>query len=489
MVGIARFGGYIPRLRLSRRVVVEANAWGNPALKAMGKSERSMCGWDEDAITLGAAAARDCLGDADASAIRGVYFASTSAPFEDRQCAGVIAEALRVAGPNCTALDVSQSQRAGTSGLIAALSAVAGGAGPILYITAERRLAPAASIQELAFGDGAAALLLDAGDGAATLLGSKSSTVDFVDHYRGENRRFDYGWEERWVRNEGFLKIVPPVVKAVLEEAGVAPSAVTHFCMPCTLRGVAATVAKQAGIPEAAVQDNLHDGCGDTGTAHALVMLVHALERAKPGDILLVTGFGQGCDALLFQVTDAVAKGRSAVGVAGYLARGTVETNYQKFLAFNGMVEMEKSPRSEADRQTKHTVAYRHRDMLLGFIGGRCTSCGTLQIPKSRICVNPNCRAVDTQEDHPFQSYPGRIVTWSADYLTYTPEPPAYYGMVQFAEGGRLMADFTDVDPALMQVGGGVEMVLRVKDRDPTRGFVRYFWKARPVGDSAAAKA
>src|SRR5690606_23706750 len=113
-----------------------------------------------------------------------------------------------------------------------------------------------------------------------------------------------------------------------------------------------------------------------------------------------------------------------------------------KFLAFNGMVEMEKSPRSEADRQTKHTAAYRHRDMLLGFVGGRCTSCGTLQIPRTRICVNPNCRAVDSQEDHPFQSYPGRIVTWSADYLTYTPEPPAYYGMVQFAEGGRLMADF-----------------------------------------------
>ena len=32
--GILAFGAYIPRLRLARRAIAEANAWFNPALKA-----------------------------------------------------------------------------------------------------------------------------------------------------------------------------------------------------------------------------------------------------------------------------------------------------------------------------------------------------------------------------------------------------------------------------------------------------------------------
>jgi len=33
-----------------------------------------------------------------------------------------------------------------------------------------------------------------------------------------------------------------------------------------------------------------------------------ALEKAKPGDKILVVGFGQGADALLFEVTPEISK-------------------------------------------------------------------------------------------------------------------------------------------------------------------------------------
>ena len=32
--------------------------------------------------------------------------------------------------------------------------------------------------------------------------------------------------------------------------------------------------------------------------------------------------------------------------------------------------------------------------------------------------------------------------------------PPAYFGMVEFEEGGRAMMDFTDVDPETFEVEG-----------------------------------
>lgn len=49
-------------------------------------------------------------------------------------------------------------------------------------------------------------------------------------------------------------------------------------------------------------------------------------------------------------------------------------------------------------------------------------------------------------------------------------------------KGGRFMADFTDVDPALVDVGAPVTMVFRIKQFDERRGFRRYFWKAVPGG-------
>ena len=59
-------------------------------------------------------------------------------------------------------------------------------------------------------------------------------------------------------------------------------------------------------------------------------------------------------------------------------------------------------------------------------------------------------------------------------------DPPQHFGMVVFEEGGRLMADFTDVDPGEVAVGMPMRMMFRVKDRDDRRGFTQYFWKATP---------
>jgi len=41
-----------------------------------------------------------------------------------------------------------------------------------------------------------------------------------------------------------------------------------------------------------AVQDNLHTVCGETGAAHPLVMLVAAIEKAKPGDRIRIDSSG-----------------------------------------------------------------------------------------------------------------------------------------------------------------------------------------------------
>lgn len=475
--GILSFGAYIPRLRLQRKSIAAANGWFAPGLRGLARGERAMANWDEDVITMAVEAARSCLQGKERAQVGQLTFASTTFPFDDRQNAGLVANALNL-GSTLAVLDVCGSQRAGASALATAFTSNAGG--DSLVVASEKRLAKAASPQEMHYGDGAAAILVGRGKPVARLIASHSETVDFVDHYRGRGVDYDYGWEERWIREEGYQKIVPRTVKSMLAAFAIAPDSVTHFCMPCTLSRVGPVVAKQAGIREEALRDNLAAVCGDTGTAHSLLMLAHALEDAKPGDRILLAAFGQGCEALLFEVTDAIAGLAERKGVAAALARRKEESNYQKFLAFNDTIVLEHGMRAEMDKATTLTTLYRNRNMVSGLVGGCCRNCGTRQYPRGRYCVNPECNALDSQDDLSFADTPAQVMTYTADSLTYSRNPPHYYGMVQFDGGGRLVMDFADVDEGQMKVGLPMRMMFRVKDYDHARGFVRYFWKASP---------
>jgi len=480
MVGIVAYGAYVPRLRLNRQAVYDANKWFAAGLRGLAKGERSMANWDEDAITMAVEASRDCLASHKAEDVRNIYFASTTHPFKDRQNAGVIGTALNVE-QNLSATDIGGSLKAGTSALIAGLNASKEGA-PTLVTAADKRMARVASANELNYGDGAAALLCGTENVIAKLVGHHSVSMDFVDHFRGDESDFDYQWEERWIRDEGYSKIVPPAIKAGLAAAKLKGSDITHFIMPSPMPAVPKQMAKICGIGEGAVRDLLGATLGDTGSAHALVMLVDALETAKAGDKVMVVAFGQGVDVLVFEVTAENAKLAKRKGLSGWMARRKEEKNYMKFLAFNEMLPIEKGMRAEFDKKTALSVLWRKRDMIYGLVGGKCKVCGTVQFPRSQVCVNPNCHAMDSQDPYAMAGLECAVMSFTADSLVYSPDPPGYYGMITFSEGGRFMADFTDSDKDQVKVGAKMRMTFRMRDNDQMRGgFRRYFWKAAPV--------
>ncbi|MDA0338894.1 MAG: 3-hydroxy-3-methylglutaryl CoA synthase, partial [Proteobacteria bacterium] len=356
--GITSFGAYIPRLRLDRASIAASHAWAMPNLKGMAKGERAICNWDEDAITMGVEAARDCLTDRDSDTVSAIYFASTTLPFLDRQNSGVIAAALNM-GHNMQSLDIAGSQRAGTSALLTALNS--NGAGETLVVASDARKAKPASAQEMQLGHGAASVTVGTDNVIAKCLGTHTITTDMVDHFRGEGQETDYGWEERWIREEGYLKIVPEAVSALLDKTGVAGSDINHFVMPCTMRNIPQQIAKRSGIDAETIVDNLAANCGDTGVAHAILMLVSALENAKAGDKILVAAFGQGTDAILLEVTDAIASLPKRQGVSGSLARGRTEKEYMKFLSFQNQVKLDWGMRGEVDNKTALTSEFRNK--------------------------------------------------------------------------------------------------------------------------------
>ena len=476
-VGILAFGAYIPRRRLQRSSIFAANGWFNPGLKGLAKGERAVASWDEDVITMAVEASRDCLGETDRTLVRRVVLASTTAPFADRLNAGVVKEALNLPD-EIDAVDSSGSQRAGTSALRQLLEGAA--TSPALCIAAELRRARPASEGELVQGDAAAAVLVGPGHPIARYLGGASLTTDFVDHFRSRFNEFDYSWESRWIRDEGYARLIPSAIKQGLAAAGVAPAQVDHLVVPIAARNVALDIAKKAGIAVTAVVDGLGAQLGDTGVAHPLVMLASVLEAASPGQTIMVVGFGQGCDVLLFQVTEAVVAHPKPQGVSGWLERRSEETNYLRHLFFSGLLDLDKGMRAEMDQKQPLTALYRNRKAVLGLVGGRSKKTGTVQFPRSEISVDPNDRTSGTQEDYPLAEKRARLLTYTADNLTYSPDPPQYYGMIEFEGGGRMMAEIVDADPDEIAVGKLLTMMFRIKSTDDRRGFVKYFWKAVP---------
>ena len=72
MSGIVSFGAYLPYYRLSRGAI--KGAWG----KGGGKGERTVANFDEDSITMAAAAGMDCLRGFPLDEVDGLFFASTT---------------------------------------------------------------------------------------------------------------------------------------------------------------------------------------------------------------------------------------------------------------------------------------------------------------------------------------------------------------------------------------------------------------------------
>lgn len=488
MIGIVGYGCYLPRLRMRRDAIAGANAWYAPAL-ARARGTRTLANWDEDAVTMAVSAARDCLGpQEDRAAIRSLYLASSTLPFVERLNAGIVCEALTL-DEDVEARDATGSQRAALSCVADAIARAKAGEGDALVLASDARVTRAASAQELDYGDGAAALRIGADGVIAQHLGSAALTADFIDRFRMAGEEIDYAWEERWVRDEGIAKLMPRAIAAALSKAGVEAARVDHFVFPTSLARMEAQLAQTCGIPKEAIVDGLGARIGDTGTAHGLLLLAGVLERARPGQIILLAQFGSGAEAVVFRATDRIADFRPTRGLSGWLERGVEETSYTKFLSFKGQLALERGMRGEQDRKTALSTAWRHRKAILGLVAGRCEKTGRVHFPPSRLSWDEGLSSLDTQTPHKLAERRGTVLSWSAERLSFHMSPPNHYGQIDFEGGGRILMEFTDVAPGEVDVGLAMDTVFRIKDLDEKRGFTRYFWKATPVRGQTADEA
>ncbi len=480
MAGIVSYGGYVPRYRIDRKLIYKAMGWLNPATYMPG--EKAVANYDEDSLSMAVAAGVDCLTEVDKAEIDAVFFASATPPYAERQSAEIIATALDCRSDIRTA-DLTDTLKSGTTAILSAADAVdAGSAKEVLVCTGDMRIGKAGSAQEEIFGDGAAAILVGRKDVIAKLIGSFSVSYDFVDHWRGTGVLFDQQWEDRFIRDEGYTRFIVEAMKGLEKKLSVHANEIAHVVYPCLYAGDYRKIAGKLGLSESQLVMPLAGQVGYAGTADPLMHLVKALEEAGPGDRIAVVGYGTGADAILFEVTEKIEgiRGRRR-GIGKHLAARRELRSYEKIVAFRDLLSTEKGIRGEIVARTAISELWRNRKQVLGLYGSKCTSCGTPQYPIQRVCVNPDCGAIDEMEPYCFAGRKGSLFTYTGDNLAYSPNPPAIYGFVDFEGGGRYWFDLTDVDLEELETDMEVEMSFRKKYVDEQFGIHGYFWKAIPV--------
>jgi hydroxymethylglutaryl-CoA synthase len=477
MVGIVSYGAYVPRYRLNRKTISMAMGWfsgtGVPG-------EKAVANYDEDSVTMAVAAGFDSLTGVGMETLEALYFATTTAPYKERQDAGIVAAALDLNGDVRTA-DFTDSSKAGTAALIAGCDAVKGAsAKTVLVCASDCRVAKPGSFEEGNYGDGAAAFVIGDSRVIAALGGSYSVTRDFTDRWRTEDDRFVHTSEDRWIRDEGYTKFIGQAISGLLKKYGLSPKDFAKVIYPCLYVREHAAIGKSLGFKPEQIQPELLTTVGDSGAAHPLMMLVAALQDAKPGEKILVASYGNGSDAVFFEVTKDIVNAGERRGMKKHLALKKDLASYERYLALRDILPTEKGIRGETG-PTLVTLLWRDRKEIMALYGSKCKRCGTPQYPVQRICVNPECGAVDEMEAYRFADKMGRLFSYTSDSLAFSVSPPEMYGVIDWDGGGRYLLDITDSEAESLKIDMPVEMTFRRRYVDEGHGIIGYFWKARPA--------
>jgi len=466
MAGITSYGAYIPLYRLGG----ETAGWS-------GFVEKAIASFDEDSLTMAAAAAIDCMNGMDRSTIDGLYFASTTSPYVEKQAATTIATAADLRRDAVT-MDFTDSLRAGTNAFRAALDAVkAGSAKQVLVTAADMRLAQARSAFEPQFGDGAAAVLVGDEKVAANVVGWYSVTNEILDMWRSQGQTLIDSWEDRFILDEGYRNTIAEAITGLFSKYNVSAKdfAKAAYYAPDARRH--ADLARRVGFEPAQVQPPLIGTVGNTGAAFAMMMLVAALEEAKPGDKILFANYGDGADAYILEATEEINKIRDRRGIKGFLASKRILGDYQTYADWRGLIDLAPAVRRPEMMQPSATAVWRERDANIRFHGVKCKSCGYAQYPPQRVCTK--CHTRDNFESERFSDKKGTVFTYAMDYLAPTPDPPLVIAMVDFEGGGRMVSMMTDRDINDVKIGMPVEMTFR--KLFIAKGVHNYYWKSMPV--------
>jgi len=305
------------------------------------------------------------------------------------------------------------------------------------------------------------------------LTGAFTVSAEFLGTWRTEQQDYPHQFPGGFEAKFGYSRLMTAAITGLLKQANLAPADVTTAALAAPNPRAAATVAKAAGIdPKKQLHDTFWTTLGDTGAAQPILLLAAVLERAKAGDLILLAGYGDGADACLFRVTDAIQHYRTAYSIFSQIERKRLLASYGKYARFRRLIRKE----SAGSDTSTPVVLLRDQKAILPLYGGKCPQCGTIQFPKHRVCVE--CGQREGLQDVKLARR-GTLFTFTNDYLFDSPDTPVAHAVIDLEGGGRLYVQMTDCDPERVEIDMPVELTFRKYHEG--FGLNNYFWKARPA--------
>jgi len=473
MVGILSYGAYVPMWRLSRDEIAKAS--GIPIVMP---GERAVAAWDEDSLTMATEAAFDCLSGLNPKEIDGIFFSSTTSPFKEKQSSSLIASALDMRKDVLTS-DFTNSLRAGTIAVKAAMDAIeAGTSKKILVVSADCRVPTPASIYEQIFGDGAAALLIGEG-GVAEIEGFYTVRDAVPGPWRRDVDDYPKEFEPKLDVKYGFMKNLPEAISGLMKKCNLAPQDISKIAFYAPDPRAYLQSPQMLGVEMEKIQDPLFLNVGITGTPHCLLLLVSALETAKPNERILCASYGDGSDAFVVKTTDKVEEIRGKRrGVSAHVGSSKTLPRYEKYADFRRIRETAWPKWSKV----AHVMYWRDEKSILPLYGMKCKNCGTLSYPISRCCII--CGARDNYEEVKLARR-GKIFTYTLDYLIGPGNTegdginPGLRAVIDLEDGCRMFLEVMDCEPSDVHIDMPVELTFRLLNEKSD--FKHYGWRARPV--------
>ncbi|MCE4625397.1 MAG: hydroxymethylglutaryl-CoA synthase [Desulfurococcales archaeon] len=326
-VGIHGWGAYIPRWRLPMEEIGRVWGWPPHQFKGLNVKEKSVDGPDEDSTTMAIEAGLNALARAgvEPSKIGAVFFGSESKVYAVKPSATIVAEVLGIT-PVTMASDLEFACRAGSEGVRASIGLVSSGMVEYaLAIGSDTAQAEPGDVLEFTASSGAAAFIIGPREGAAAVFeASYSYITDTPDFWRRALRPYPkHG--EGFTGEPAYFHHIINAVKGLLEETGYKPSDFKYAIFHQPNGKFPVRVGKRLGFTYEQIEPALVTPyIGNTYNASALLGLARVLDRAEPGDLILLAPFGSGAgsDAYAIRVTEEIVERRDkAPTVDDYIAR------------------------------------------------------------------------------------------------------------------------------------------------------------------------
>lgn len=303
MSGIKAYGVAIPKRRIDAMAIWDV--WKNVSkdiLEKMGMKERTVTGPDEDPISLGVDAAKNCLKQAGVApeTLDALIFCSETNPYQTKSAASVIQDILGLRH-DIFATDVQASARSGFDGIRIAKSLIDGGAADQVLVIASDCLNQYMSpghVYEYAAAAGAVALLISKEDCIATIDGMTFASEDKANWFRLSGDRYmqlGAGFVG-YISNWGLMDSLKQSWKAYADKYGVTPASFEHYALP---QGTVVQAFMSSGAigcdPYAALPYVVSETTGDMGSAQVLISMCSILDLIDDADVKVgVVGYGWG---------------------------------------------------------------------------------------------------------------------------------------------------------------------------------------------------